>query len=229
MSGRVDVLVGSFGCASQAHSSTMASGDVVLDLGCGPGADLVHSARKVGPAGRVIGVASANTLIDRDRAIVLAVGLDTVEIRKGTAEDLPVADASVDWVTSNCVVNLSPNRPRVFAEIARVLKLGGQIRMMEVVAERLPAWVRRSALLSQSCIAGDMSEMDCVAGLRLVGLTDVALGGRYVFDADQLVQLSAAGNRVGFDESDIIDALVGRVWSAYFSAAKRITNEEVLS
>ena len=105
----------------------MSEGDVVLDLGCGAGIDLLVAAKKVGATGRVIGVDMTDAMIDKARANIAEAGLENVEVRKSIIEKLPVEDNSVDWVISNCVINLSPDKPKVFAEIARVLKPGGRM------------------------------------------------------------------------------------------------------
>jgi SAM-dependent methyltransferase len=215
-----DALVNALGCGSPVTSSHLDPGDVVLDLGCGAGIDLLLAASKVGPAGRVIGVDMAGAMIRRARSNIAAAGLDNVEVHPGTIENLPIADGSVDWVISNCVINLSPEKSRVFAEVARVLKAGGGMRVVDIVAETLPEWVRHNDMLYDSCIAGAISEMDYVAGLRDADLTDIALGGRYVYDRDQLVALGAGALASSADADRLANALVGRVWSVYISARK---------
>ncbi|MGH6961179.1 MAG: methyltransferase domain-containing protein, partial [Dongiaceae bacterium] len=111
----------SFGCGKPLAFSEVRQGDTVLDLGSGAGLDLLLASGRVGPTGRVIGVDMTDAMIDRARANVARQGATNVEVRKGLIEDLPVESSSVDWVISNCVLNLSPDKPRVFAEIARVL------------------------------------------------------------------------------------------------------------
>ncbi len=119
-----DAVVNSFGCGNPVALAGLRKGDVVLDLGSGAGIDLLLAARLVGPEGRVIGVDMTDEMIARAEANIAAAGLANVEVRKGIIEELPVEDASVDWVISNCVINLSPEKERVFAEIARVLRPG---------------------------------------------------------------------------------------------------------
>lgn len=208
-----------FGCGSPVAFSDLRPGDVVLDLGCGAGIDLLLAAREVGPTGRVIGVDMTAEMVNKARANVAASGFTNVEVRRGIIEELPVPNESVDWVISNCVINLSPEKPRVFAEIARVLKPGGRMRVADIVAEDLPESVRRSDVLYDSCIAGAISEADYEEGLRTAGLTDVTTGGHYVYDRNQLVGLT--GDEAPSAEANgIPEALAGRIWSVYFSAAK---------
>jgi SAM-dependent methyltransferase len=223
------------GCGSPVAASDMQPGDVVLDLGCGTGLDLLLAAKKVGPKGRVVGVDMTAAMLDRARATVTEAGLHNVHLRKGIIEDLPVGDQSVDWVISNCVINLSRNKLRVFDEIARVLKPGGRMRVADIVAEDLPDWIRRRDDLYNACVAGAISEADYVVGLRRAGLTDVSVGNRYVYDKQQLGSL-IVGEAASSTEANLVaDALVGRVWSLSISAGKKrnegtllmITNEEV--
>lgn len=210
----------SCGCGSPVSVSDLHSGDVVLDLGCGAGLDLLLTARRVGPRGRVIGVDMTDAMVERARANVAAAGVDNVEVRRGLIEDLPVDDQSIDWVISNCVINLSPSKPRVFAEIARVLKPGGRMEIADIVAENLPEWVRHRDDLYDSCVAGAISEAEYVAGLRAAGLIDVTVGGRYVFDRNQLGGITASAVAPCSETCHVADALVGRVWSVRISASK---------
>src|SRR5579862_767261 len=122
-----EVVASSFGCGNPVAFAGLNEGDVVLDLGSGAGIDLMMARRRVGPSGRVIGVDMTDAMIERARASITREGYENVEVRRGIIEDLPVDPASVDWVISNCVINLSPEKPRVFAEIARVLRPGGRM------------------------------------------------------------------------------------------------------
>ncbi len=181
-----DVLASAFGCGNPVAFSRVKPGDTVVDLGSGAGIDLLIAGRKVGAQGRVIGVDMTDAMIERARANIAAAGLANVELRKGLIEELPVDDASVDWVISNCVINLSPDKPAVFAEIARVLKPGGEMLVSDIVVEDLPGWVRENKALYSACVAGAISEGDYVAGLRAAGLADVEVRDRLVYDAGQL-------------------------------------------
>ncbi len=217
----------SFGCGNPVAYAGVGEGETVVDLGCGAGIDLLLAAEKVRPEGRVIGVDMTDEMIARARENIAAAGLTNVEVRKGLIEDLPVESASVDWVVSNCVINLAPDKPLVFAEIARVLKPGGRISVFDIVVEALPDWVRRDKTLYSACIAGAISEREYVEGLRKAGLEEVEVAERVVFDASQLAGLilevpgvEAALAERGGSLAGIAKELEGKVWSARFMARK---------
>lgn len=176
-----------FGCGNPTALTEIGPGDVVVDLGSGAGLDLILAARKVGPTGKVIGVDMTDAMIERARQNVAAAGLSNVEIRKGIIEALPVETGSVDWIISNCVLNLSPEKPKVFAEVARVLKPGGRMLVSDIVAEHIPDWAKQSISLYVSCVAGAIPEAEYLGGLRAAGLADVTVRDRFVYDAESLV------------------------------------------
>ncbi|HXI04128.1 MAG TPA: arsenite methyltransferase [Candidatus Saccharimonadales bacterium] len=184
-----DAVVNSFGCGNPVAFSGIREGETVVDLGSGAGMDLLLAGRKTGPTGRVIGVDMTDEMIARARENIAHSGLRHVEVRKGIIEALPVESGTVDWVISNCVINLSPEKPKVFAEIARVLKPGGRMLVSDIVAENLPSWVLEDPAMYASCISGAISEKDYVSGLRKAGLTDVEVRHRLVFAADQVERL----------------------------------------
>ncbi len=123
-----DAAQSSFGCGNPLAFAGVKEGQTVLDLGSGAGLDVLLAGRKVGPGGKVIGVDMTDAMIEVARDNINRAGADNIEVRKGVIEELPVEDASVDWVISNCVINLSPQKEKVFSEIARVLKPGGPAR-----------------------------------------------------------------------------------------------------
>jgi SAM-dependent methyltransferase len=228
-----DAVVSSFGCGNPVAQSELRPGDVVLDLGSGAGIDLLLAAKKVGPTGRVIGVDMTEEMLTRARANIAAAGLTNVEVRRGVIEDLPVESASVDWVISNCVINLSPEKDRVFREIARVLKPGGRMLVSDIMVADLPDWARQSAALYASCIGGAISEEAYLEGLRAAGLPDAEVRERLVYDGPQLValagpELGAATRCCGgaIDEGLLkkaAEALAGGVWSARVHARRPTT------
>ncbi len=143
------------GCGNPLAHASVRLGDVVLDLGSGAGMDAFLAARDVGPAGRVIGVDMTPEMVERARENARRVGVANVEFRLGEIERLPVADASVDVVISNCVINLSPDKAAVFAEAFRVLKPGGRMVVSDLVLLRpLPDDVRHSVEAYVGCVAG---------------------------------------------------------------------------
>jgi arsenite methyltransferase len=236
-----DAVANSFGCGNPLAFSEVKPGEVVLDLGSGAGIDLLIAARKVGPTGRVIGVDMTDEMIGRARANAAEAGFTNIEVRKGIIEDLPVETASVDWVISNCVINLSPEKDRVFAEIARVLKPGGRMLVSDIVVQDVPAWVRESMALYASCVAGAISEAEYAEGLRRAGLADVEVRERYPYDFDQVkalieseVPADATANCCGpapssccgggaaapIDAAAMAAEVAQKVWSAKFHARK---------
>ncbi len=234
-----DAVVDSFGCGNPLAFSEVKEGDVVLDLGSGAGIDLLIAGKKVGPTGRAIGIDMTDEMIRRANENVAAAGLQNVEVRKGIIEDMPVDTASVDWVISNCVINLSPDKPAVFREIARVLKPGGRMIVSDIVMRDVPDWIRTSAALYSSCVAGAISEQDYVAGLESAGLSDVEVRERIVYDRSQLEgfirselpeskeALACCGGSGDSTDSvsdktinEITDALLDKVWSAKFAAQR---------
>ncbi|MFB3890946.1 MAG: arsenite methyltransferase [Phycisphaerae bacterium] len=153
-------------------------GDVVLDLGSGAGKDVFLAAQKVGDAGRAIGVDMTPEMLvlARKNAVKFfaTTGLANVEFRQGQIESLPVDDGSVDVVISNCVINLSPDKPRVFREVHRVLKSGGRMVVSDIVLNRpLPEAAREDADLYSSCIGGALLRDDYLAAVRAAGFVRV--------------------------------------------------------
>lgn len=227
-----DAVVNSFGCGNPIAFSAVKTGDVVVDLGSGAGIDLLLAAQKVGPAGRVIGIDMTDEMVAKARENLAAVvgGATNVEVRKGLIEDLPVESNSVDWVISNCVINLSPEKARVFREIARVLKPGGRMLVSDIVVEDLPSRVREDQALYNGCVAGAISEREYVAGLRDAGLAEIQVTERLIYTTDQLRGIigsdvqdaccGAGGSRVADDADQLSQTLAGKVWSAYFTATK---------
>jgi len=184
-----DVVASSFGCGNPLAFSAIAPGSVVLDLGCGAGLDLLLAAARVGPEGRVIGVDMTPAMLDKARATIARSGYTNIELHQGVIEALPIADQSVDWVISNCVVNLSPEKERVFGEIMRVLKPGGRFAISDIVVDHLPWWVRKSAPLYAACVGGAISEPVYIRGLEQVGLQQVTVQERLVYEASQIVTI----------------------------------------
>jgi N-acetylglutamate synthase-like GNAT family acetyltransferase/SAM-dependent methyltransferase len=220
-----DAVQNSFGCGNPLAFAGVESGQAVLDIGSGAGIDCLIAAEKVGPSGRIIGLDMTTEMIERARKNAREAGVTNVEFRLGDAEKMPVEDASVDWVISNCVINLSPDKPAVFREIARVLKPGGRISISDIVAEDLPATIRESRDAWTGCLAGAISEAEYVQGLEAAGLRSVRASSRLVYDASQLHGLfgdSACGPTPGScgDVGGLAQATAGRIWSARFEGVK---------
>jgi len=176
----------SMGCGNPLAFSGVRNGETVLDLGSGAGMDLLVAAEKVGPDGRVIGVDMTPEMIAGARANVAASPHRNIDIRQGIIEELPVEDGSVDWVISNCVINLSPGKGKVFAEIYRVLKPGGRFSISDIVVSDLPDTLRDNPFLYNSCIAGAISEEEYLAGLEAAGMVDLEVNKRFEFSTTLL-------------------------------------------
>lgn len=181
-------------CGNPAALAGLGPGDVVLDLGSGGGFDVFIAARKVGPSGRAIGVDMTPDMLDKARrnaeAHRTSAGLDNVEFRLGEIEHLPVADASVDVVLSNCVINLSPDKPQVWLEIARVLKPGGRVSVSDLaLLQPLPAEVRQSVEALVGCVAGAVLVEETRAMVEAAGLVDAVFEAKSDY-IDQMTEWS---------------------------------------
>ncbi len=181
-----DAAANAFGCGNPVAMSELEPGQTVLDLGSGAGIDLILAAKRVGPKGRVIGVDMTDAMIEHARENIRKAGLSNVEVRKGVIENLPVEAGTVDWVISNCVINLSPEKDRVFAEIHRVLKPGGRMLVSDIVVESMPDWLRQSAAMYAACVSGAVSEKEYLDGLKRAGLADAEVRGRLVYDTSMI-------------------------------------------
>ena len=186
------------GCGNPTALTMIEPGMTVVDLGSGAGIDCFLAAKQVGPSGKVIGVDMTDQMLARARQFAIDKGYDNVEFRKGLIEAMPVDDASVDLVISNCVINLSPDKPKVFNEVARVLKPGGKAAVSDIVLLRpLPEAIRTSVEAYISCLAGAMMVDDYLADVRAAGLT-IESANRKAYDikavltsAPELAELTA--------------------------------------
>jgi len=229
-----DAVENSFGCGNPLAFSEVKEGEVVVDLGSGAGIDVLIAARKVGPTGRAIGIDMTDAMLERARTNIARAGAANAEVRKGLIEAMPVDDASADWVISNCVINLSPEKPKVFAEIARVLKPGGRMLVSDIVCENLPPEVLSDDGLYTGCVAGAISEADYLQGLRDAGLVNVEVRDRIVYEAPQvevfvsseLRDCESGGCCSGSKEAarpafkNLAQKLAGKIWSANIYAEK---------
>jgi arsenite methyltransferase len=167
-------------CGNPTALASLKPGELLLDLGSGGGFDVFIAGRNVGPTGRAIGVDMTPEMLDKARRNIAPyreqTGLDNVEFRLGEIEHLPVADASVDVVISNCVINLSPDKPQVWREIARVLKPGGRVAVSDLaLLKPLPAAVREMVEALVGCVAGAVPVEETERMARAAGLVDIQL------------------------------------------------------
>jgi arsenite methyltransferase len=171
-----EAVLASLGCGNPLVFADLHEGERVLDLGSGGGIDVLLSARRVGPSGFVYGVDMTEEMLTLARANAARVGAGNVEFLAGQIEDLPLPDASVDVVISNCVINLSTDKPAVLAEIFRVLVPGGRIGITDVVAEdQMSAADRAAAGSYAACIAGALSRAEYLDGLAAAGFISASV------------------------------------------------------
>ena len=171
-----DVTGLSLGCGDPVTLASLESGQTVLDLGSGGGIDCFLAAKQVGETGHVIGVDMTATMIEKARANKTKMGVENVEFRLGEIEHLPAADETVDVVISNCVINLSPDKPQVFREAFRVLKPGGKLSVSDIVTDGpLPKEIKRSMSAWAGCVAGALDADDYIAAIEAAGFTDIEI------------------------------------------------------
>ena len=164
------------GCGNPLAIASLRTGEVVLDLGSGAGFDCFLAARKVDKTGKVIGVDMTEEMLIKARNNATKGGFTNVEFRKGDIEELPVEDNSVNAVISNCVINLAPNKERVFKEISRVLKPGGRLMVSDVVLTKpLPDDLKNDKELLVGCISGAILKQDYLKLLEKAGFTDITI------------------------------------------------------
>jgi SAM-dependent methyltransferase len=189
-----DVTGLSLGCGDPITLAGLAPGQTVLDLGSGAGIDVFMAARQVGRAGHVIGVDMTPAMLEKANRNKAKVGLDNVEFRHGYIEALPVADDSVDVIISNCVINLSPDKPAVFREAFRVLKPGGRLAASDMVTQgRFSPQERADASAWAGCISGAEDVGDYVAAMHAAGFVEVSVQDKSAPEVELAATLSLDG------------------------------------
>lgn len=198
------------GCGNPVALASLKEGESVLDLGSGAGIDCFLAAQRVGPQGRVIGVDMTPEMIERARKNAKKAGHSNVEFRLGEIDDLPVEDKSVDAVISNCVINLAPDKSKVFAEAFRVLKPGGRMMVSDIVVLReLPAAVKGSIEAYVGCVAGAIRKDVYLAAMEAAGFQDVSIISETPFAADLLAHdptIKAVIGKLNLTPEDIKEA-----------------------
>jgi len=211
------------GCGNPAGLAELKPGETVLDLGSGPGLDCFLASRRVGPEGRVIGVDMTPEMLDRARATARQNKYSNVEFRLGEIENLPVADGSVDVIISNCVINLSPDKPRVFKEAFRVLKDGGRLIVSDLVLTRaLPENLSKSKELYAACVAGAVLKDDYIKMIREAGFKEIKVIDEKPFPAELIMDLKKVpqvSRQLKISEDRLVEAL-NSVISVTFRAVK---------
>jgi SAM-dependent methyltransferase len=207
----------SLGCGNPTALAELKPGEVVLDLGSGGGIDVLLSARRVGPTGRVYGLDMTDEMLALAEDNRRSSGLTNVEFLKGEIERIPLPDNAVDVIISNCVINLSGDKDRVLREAFRVLKPGGRFAISDVVVRGdVPTAIRKSMELWVGCIAGALSDAKYVAKLTRAGFTDPRIEVTRVYSSADAQHFLRAE---GIDQKQI-DATDGRFVSAFIRARK---------
>jgi arsenite methyltransferase len=174
--GTAAAVEASLGCGVPTAVADLHEGETVLDLGSGAGGDVLISARRVGPSGRAIGLDMTDEMLGLARRNAQQAGLQNVEFVKGYLEELPIPDETIDVVISNCVINLSGDKPRVLAEAARVLKPGGRLAVSDVIADAgMDEAAKADMQAWTGCIAGALTEAEFRGALAAAGLTDIEI------------------------------------------------------
>jgi arsenite methyltransferase len=207
------------GCGNPTAFASLREGETVLDLGSGPGLDCFLAADKVGKAGRVIGVDMTPEMIAKARANAQKSNTTNVEFRLGEIEKLPVDDNSVDVIISNCVINLAPDKAKVFREAFRVLKPGGRLMVSDIVLNgELPEWVRESVTAYSACVSGAEKKDRYLEKMRQAGFENITIPRETPFTVD-LIASTAEFSCCGSELPDLRDC-EGLVSSITVSASK---------
>lgn len=214
----VEAVLASLGCGNPTALAALNEGDVVLDLGSGGGIDVLLSARRVGPRGKAYGLDMTDEMLALARDNQRRAGLENVEFLKGDIEAIPLPDATVDVIISNCVVNLAADKRKVIAEAFRVLKPGGRFAVSDVVVRgEVPAAVRSSMELWVGCVAGALTEDEFRGLLHEAGFRDIEIEPTRIYEFDDArAFLSGAG----LDTEVLAREVGGRVMGAFIRASK---------
>ena len=191
-----EAVLASLGCGNPTALADLRPGEVVLDLGSGGGIDVLLSARRVGPMGKAYGLDMTDEMLALARANQRKAGVENVEFLKGEIESVPLPDASVDVIISNCVINLSTDKDRVLAEAFRVLRPGGRFAVSDVLFQgdmsRVPQSLLDDVEAWSGCVAGALEEQDYLARLRAAGFADAAVEVTNVYDGSPENSMCAA-------------------------------------
>ena len=215
-----DAVRASLGCGNPTALAQISPGETVLDLGSGGGIDVLLSARRVGPTGKVYGLDMTDEMLELARANQAKAGVTNVEFLKGDIEHIPLPDNSVDLIISNCVINLSPDKDLVLAEAYRVLKPGGRLAVSDIVVRgEIPQDIKHSIELWAGCVAGALEENEYIAKLKRPGFERVSIEPTRVY--------TAADARDLFEGTDLdLDTIAPLVDGKFISGFVRATKPE---
>ncbi len=213
-----EAVAASLGCGNPTALLTLQPGETVLDLGSGGGIDVLLSAKRVGPSGKAYGLDMTDEMLALARENQRKAGATNVEFLKGTIEAIPLPDASVDVIISNCVINLSSDKDAVLREAFRVLKPGGRFAVSDVVVRgEVPPEVRRSMELWVGCIAGALEEEEYATKLRSAGFTSVEVEPWRIYEIDDARSFLTES---GIDVEAVAPQVDGKFASAFVRARK---------
>jgi SAM-dependent methyltransferase len=213
-----EAVLASLGCGNPTALAELAPGETVLDLGSGGGIDVLLSAKRVGATGKAYGLDMTDEMLALARENQRKAGVANVEFLKGEIESIPLPDDSVDVIISNCVINLSADKDRVFAEAFRVLKPGGRLAVSDVVVRGpVPPAIRRSMELWIGCVAGALEYDDYRARLAMAGFADIDLEPTRIYRAEDARAFLDDGARV---DADALARVDGKFMSAFVRARK---------
>ena len=211
-------VLASLGCGNPTALIELKPGETVLDLGSGGGIDVLLSARRVGPTGKAYGLDMTDDMLALARENQRQAGQENAEFLKGEIENIPLPDASVDVVISNCVINLSANKDRVLREAFRALKPGGRFAVSDVVVRgEVPEEVRTSMLLWVGCVAGALEEKEYVAKLAQAGFTGISVEPTRVYTVEDSRSFLV---EAGIDVDAFASQIDGKFMSAFIRATK---------
>ena len=213
-----DAVVASLGCGNPTALAQIAPGETVLDLGSGGGIDVLLSAQRVGPTGKVYGLDMTDEMLALARGNQAKAGVTNVEFLKGDIEHIPLPDNTVDLIISNCVINLSPDKDLVLAEAFRVLKPGGRLAVSDIVVRgEIPQAVRRNIELWAGCVAGALEEKEYLAKLERAGFEQVSIEPTRVYTAADARELFEGTD---LDLNTIAPLVDGKFLSGFVRATK---------
>jgi SAM-dependent methyltransferase len=217
-------LLASLGCGNPTALAELRPGETVLDLGSGGGIDVLLSARRVGPTGKVYGLDMTDEMLTLAEENRQKAGATNVTFLRGEIENIPLPDASVDVIISNCVINLSGDKRQVLREACRVLKPGGRFAVSDVVVRGdVPEAVRKNMELWTGCVAGALEEKEYRSLLAWAGFEDIDVEVTRVYAADDAAALLEG---TGLDKDELARAIDGRFVSAFVRATKPVAKKE---
>ena len=211
-------VLASLGCGNPTALAELKPGEIVLDLGSGGGIDVLLSARRVGPTGKAYGLDMTDEMLALAGENKKKSGLTNVEFLKGEIENVPLPDASVDVIISNCVINLSGDKDKVLREAFRVLKPGGRFAVSDIVVRgEVPEQIRKNVLLWAGCVAGALQDSEYQAKLKAAGFADIGIEPTQVHEAEKAREWF---KELGVDFETVRPFIEGKFVSAFIRATK---------